>query len=60
MRPMNRVNECLQYYTENMGLGHQGSRDGNVTAATNKAHNPALQRGFSGGGKKVEYTMPRT
>ena len=43
-----------------MGLGHQGSRDSNVTAATNKARNPALQRGFSGGGKKIDYTKPRT
>ena len=40
-----------------VGLGHQGSRDCNVTATTNKAHNLALQRGFSGGGKKrVRYT----
>ena len=43
-----------------MGLGHHGSRDGNVTAATNKAHNHALQPGFSGEEKKVEYTKPRT
>ena len=42
-----------------LGLGHQGSHDGNVTA-TNKAHHPALQRGFSGGGKKEENAKPRT
>ena len=42
-----------------MGLGHQDSRDGNGTAAI-KAHNPALQRNFSGGGKKIEYTKLRT
>ena len=35
-----------------MGTTPQGSRDGNVTAATNKTHNSALQDGFSGGGKK--------
>ena len=38
-------------------LGHQGSRDGNVTAAIKKAHNPALQRGFSEGGKKSLSTL---
>ena len=36
--------DWLQYNAEkNMGITPQGSGDGNVTAATNKTHNPTLQ-----------------
>ena len=52
-KPQARVKEKMidthrpcQYNTENMGTTSQGSRDGNVTTATDKTHNPALQRGF--------------
>ena len=34
--------------------------NGNVTAATNKTHNPVLTAWFSGEGKKEEYVKPRT
>ena len=36
------------------------SHDGNVTAATNKTHNPAQQRGLSGGEKRRVRYKPRT
>ena len=51
---------CLTTIQKKTGTTPQGSRDDNVTATINKTHNPALQHGFSWGGKKEEYAKPRT
>ena len=49
----------IQYNTHAEWWGY-GSCDVNVTADTNKTHNPALKSWFWRGGKKEEYTKPCT